>query len=254
MYGDITFRVTEQMRKPEVADYFAKLIQRTSPKSYAQAYGEVFVTTKFLENFCGDQVRIHGRWHICRGLCKPLDNTRAFECVQVRFLAKGFTISGDHTGQTSTGVRWPYGPVCLITPFNFPLEIPVLQLMGALYMGNKPLLHVDHRVSVVVEQFVRLLIDCGMPATDVDLLHGPGSTMGHILEKADPRSTLFTGESRLSDSVLDHCCSAPDQPRAHASHCSANSSANSRSFPARIAALTHHTQMQAASASRRCSQ
>jgi hypothetical protein len=36
--------------------------------------------------------------------------------------------------------------VALITPFNFPLEIPALQLMGALYMGNKPLLHCDHRV------------------------------------------------------------------------------------------------------------
>ena len=52
---------------------------------------------------------------------------------------------GDHYGQTSRGYRWPYGPVALITPFNFPLEIPALQLMGALYMGNKPLLHVDHR-------------------------------------------------------------------------------------------------------------
>jgi hypothetical protein len=57
MYGQITFRVAQEMRKPEVADFFAKLIQRTSPKSYAQAYGEVFVTTKFLENFCGDQAR-----------------------------------------------------------------------------------------------------------------------------------------------------------------------------------------------------
>jgi hypothetical protein len=116
--------------------------------------------------------------------------------AQVRFLARGFTVSGDHTGQTSTGVRWPYGPVALITPFNFPLEIPVLQLMGALYMGNKPVLHVDRKVSIVIEQFVRLLIKCGMPATDMDLLHGPGTTMGHILQQARPRSTLFTGASR----------------------------------------------------------
>lgn len=36
--------------------------------------------------------------------------------------------------------------VAIITPFNFPLEIPVLQLMGALYMGNKPLLKVDSKV------------------------------------------------------------------------------------------------------------
>ena len=47
---------------------------------------------------------------------------------QVRFLARGFSNPGDHTGQASHGYRWPYGPVALITPFNFPLEIPVLQV------------------------------------------------------------------------------------------------------------------------------
>lgn len=66
----------------------------------------------------------------------------------MRFLARGFSNPGDHMGQTSNGLRWPYGPVTIITPFNFPLEIPALQLMGALYMGNKPLLHVDQKVCV----------------------------------------------------------------------------------------------------------
>jgi 1-pyrroline-5-carboxylate dehydrogenase len=102
-------------------------------------------------------------------------------------MARGFSVSGDHLGQTSHGLRWPFGPVGLITPFNFPLEIPVL------YMGNKPLLHVDHRVCIVIEQYVRLLHECGMPKTDVDMLHGPGTTMGHVLHEAKPRSTLFTG-------------------------------------------------------------
>lgn len=46
----------------------------------------------------------------------------------MRFLARGFSNPGDHTGQASHGYRWPYGPVTLITPFNFPLEIPVLQV------------------------------------------------------------------------------------------------------------------------------
>lgn len=40
----------------QVSDFFAKLIQRVSPKSYQQALVEVLVTQKFLENFCGDQV------------------------------------------------------------------------------------------------------------------------------------------------------------------------------------------------------
>lgn len=65
--------------------------------------------------------------------------------LQVRLTARSFGQAGDHAGQQSNGYRWPFGPVGLITPFNFPLEIPALQLMGALFMGNKPLLHVDHR-------------------------------------------------------------------------------------------------------------
>ena len=64
---------------------------------------------------------------------------------QVRIMARSFGQSGDHAGQQSNGYRWPFGPVGLVTPFNFPLEIPALQLMGCLFMGNKPLLHVDHR-------------------------------------------------------------------------------------------------------------
>ena len=67
-------------------------------------------------------------------------------------MARSFSVSGDHAGQMSNGMRWPYGPVALITPFNFPLEIPALQLMGALYMGNKPLVHVDHRCGFTVSQ------------------------------------------------------------------------------------------------------
>lgn len=65
--------------------------------------------------------------------------------MQPRFMARSFGVSGDHAGQMSHGMRWPWGPVGLVTPFNFPLEIPALQLMGALFMGNKPLVHVDHR-------------------------------------------------------------------------------------------------------------
>ena len=39
----------------------------------------------------------------------------------VRLLAKSFNLPGDHVGQSSTGYRWPYGPVAIVSPFNFPL-------------------------------------------------------------------------------------------------------------------------------------
>ena len=56
MYGDISAKTAEMMRKPDVAEYFASLLKRFSPKSMAQAMAEVTVTCRFLENFSGDQV------------------------------------------------------------------------------------------------------------------------------------------------------------------------------------------------------
>ena len=55
-YGLLSARAAEEMRRPDVLDHFTRLVQRTSPKSYAQAQAEVAVTRRFLENFSGDQV------------------------------------------------------------------------------------------------------------------------------------------------------------------------------------------------------
>ncbi|ESW27325.1 hypothetical protein PHAVU_003G192100 [Phaseolus vulgaris] len=174
MYGDISTKAAHMLSLPKVSDFFTRLIQRVSPKSYQQAFAEVYVTQKFLENFCGDQVR---------------------------FLARSFAVPGNHLGQQSHGFRWPYGPVAIITPFNFPLEIPVLQLMGALYMGNKPVLKVDSKVSIVMEQMLRLLHTCGLPVEDVDFINSDGKIMNKLLLEANPRMTLFTGSSRVAEKL-----------------------------------------------------
>ncbi|PNX81874.1 delta-1-pyrroline-5-carboxylate dehydrogenase mitochondrial-like, partial [Trifolium pratense] len=55
MYGDISAKAAQMLSLPKVSDFFVRLIQRVSPKSYQQAFAEVYVTQKFLENFCGDQ-------------------------------------------------------------------------------------------------------------------------------------------------------------------------------------------------------
>ncbi|KAJ9677364.1 hypothetical protein PVL29_022377 [Vitis rotundifolia] len=174
MLGDISNKAAHMLSLPKVSDFFTRLIQRVAPKSYQQALGEVYVTQKFLENFSGDQVR---------------------------FLARSFAVPGNHLGQQSHGYRWPYGPVAIVTPFNFPLEIPALQLMGALYMGNKPILKVDSKVSIVMEQMIRLLHHCGLPMEDLDFINSDGKTMNKLLLEANPRMTLFTGSSRVADKL-----------------------------------------------------
>jgi len=146
--GQVCARAAALLADPEISDYFTKLLQRVMPKSWNQCKGEVTVTRVFLENFAGDGVR---------------------------FLARGFSNPGDYPGQETRGYRWPFGAVAIVAPFNFPLEIPALQLMGALFMGNRPLIKAASTVCVVIEQFLRLLIHAGLSPADVDLIHCRGS-------------------------------------------------------------------------------
>lgn len=178
MLGRLCGRVSTLMAQDEVADFFTRLIQRVMPKSWAQCAGEYQVTRAFVENFAGDRVR---------------------------FLARGFSNPGDHAGQESRGYRWPFGPVAVVAPFNFPLEIPVLQVMGALFMGNRPLVKVDSKVSVVFEQFARMLIHAGLPADALDIIHCRGAEMGKLLDSAKDHVRLvqFTGSSTVAERISE---------------------------------------------------
>lgn len=83
--------------------------------------------------------------------------------------------------------------MAIIAPFNFPLEIPILQIMGALYMGNKVVFKGDPKVAVVMEQAIRMLHACGLPKGDLDFINGGGAVMQELLVRAQPRMTQFTG-------------------------------------------------------------
>ena len=177
MLGDVCSKAAQILRDEEVETFFTLLIQRVMPKTYNQCLGEVRVTRTFLENFAGDGVR---------------------------FLGRSFSNPGDYTGQESSGYRWPFGSVVIITPFNFPLEIPALQFLGALFMGNRPLVKPDEKVGVVFEQFLRLLIYCGLPSQDSNLIYCNGSTMAKLIKQAKEqiRMIQFTGSSNVAHQII----------------------------------------------------
>ena len=176
--GRVCAKAAATLAEDDVERYFTKLTQRVMPKSWQQCLNEVVVTRVFLENFAGDGVR---------------------------FLARGFSNPGDHEGQESRGYRWPFGPVVVVAPFNFPLEIPALQTLGALFMGNRPLVKVDSKVSAVYEQFLRMLIYCGLDPADIDLVHCRGERMGEFVSSAAStiRMAQFTGSSSVAERIAD---------------------------------------------------
>lgn len=174
MLGEVMVKGAHELGKPEVVEFFAKLIQRLVPKSYPQCMGEPVVTRKWMENYGSDQVR---------------------------YLARSFGVPGDHVGQTTVGMRMPYGAVSVITPFNFPLEICALQTCSALFMGNQPLCKVDWKVAICMEQFIRMLHHVGLPKTDIDFVYCDGPVMNEIMVQGDSRMCLFTGSQRVAEKL-----------------------------------------------------
>lgn len=179
MYGEICRKASELLNQEDVVAHFVKLIQRFVPKHASQAFGEVKLVRSFLANFSGDNVR---------------------------FLAQAVAYPGDHDGQNPTGYRWPLGAVAVISPFNFPLEIPSMQVMGALFMGNKVIMKPNSKTTVVMDEFIRMLHYCGMPMSDCDLIHCAGDTFEHLYKMCPIRMTQFTGSTDIAEklAVLTH--------------------------------------------------
>ena len=167
----------EALDDPAIRDFFTKLVQRTMPKSWAQCEGEIRITATFLKTFAGDATRF--------------------------LVARGFSVPGDHAGQYSSGYRFPFGPVCIIAPFNFPLEIPALQLVGAILAGNRAVLKPAEKVAPVAEQFVRLLLACGVSSDYVALLNASGSVTEALVAGDDSpvRMTQFTGSTHVAEAL-----------------------------------------------------
>lgn len=72
-------------------------------------------------------------------------------------------------------------------------------MMGALFMGNKVLIKVDSKVSLCIQEFLRLLHACGLPSNDVILVHCNGENMENLLTQINPAMTQFTGSGKVAE-------------------------------------------------------
>ena len=93
----------------------------------------------------------------------------------------------------------PLGPVVCISPWNFPLAIFCGQIAAALAAGNTVLAKPAEQTPLVAAAAVRALWAAGVPQAAVQLLPGPGESVGAALV-ADARvqAVLFTGSTEVA--------------------------------------------------------
>lgn len=94
------------------------------------------------------------------------------------------------------------GPWVCISPWNFPLAIFLGQVAAALATGNTVLAKPAEQTPAVASEAVALLHAAGVPADAVQLLRGPGETVGAALVAAPGvAGVVFTGSTQVAKTI-----------------------------------------------------
>lgn len=88
-------------------------------------------------------------------------------------------------------LRFPVGVVCAITPFNFPLNLVAHKVAPALAAGNTVVLKPASYTPVVAAKLCTILAEAGLPPGWLNLVIGPGATVGNAL-LSDTRIGFYT--------------------------------------------------------------
>jgi alpha-ketoglutaric semialdehyde dehydrogenase len=101
-------------------------------------------------------------------------------------------------------VRRPLGVAALITPWNFPIAIPVWKLAPALIHGNAVVLKLGYEAPRTGLHVAECFAEAGLPAGVLNVLTGAGSTVGaELVAHPDVRAISFTGSVPVGHAVRD---------------------------------------------------
>jgi len=104
--------------------------------------------------------------------------------------------------QTLYTRRRPLGVVGLITPWNFPIAIPVWKLAPALIYGNTVVLKLGYEAPRTGLHVAECFAEAGLPAGVLNVLTGAGSTAGaELVTNRDVRALSFTGSVAVGQAV-----------------------------------------------------
>jgi acyl-CoA reductase-like NAD-dependent aldehyde dehydrogenase len=105
-------------------------------------------------------------------------------------------------GKMGYAVRVPCGVVLAITPFNYPVLLVLHKLGPALAAGNAVILKPAQSTPLSALKIRDIFLEAGLPADVLQIVTGPGSTLGVPL-CADPRirKISFTGSTQVGEAI-----------------------------------------------------
>ncbi len=133
--------------------------------------------------------------------------TRGIEIVE---FATGIPqlLKGDYTEQVGTGIdnwtmRQPLGVVCGITPFNFPVMVPLWMIPVAIAAGNCFILKpspIDPSPSLFMAE---LLKKAGLPDGVFSVVQGDKEAVDALLVHPDVKAISFVGSTPIANYIYE---------------------------------------------------
>ena len=165
--GKILFKAVRLME--ECKEELARLLTREEGKTLKDALGEVQRSINITEFMAGEARRMNGE-------------TMPSE------LPKNFSYT----------IRQPLGVVGAITPWNFPVAIPVWKIAPALVYGNTVVFKPATLTPLTAMKVVEIFAGAGAPAGTLNLVLGSGRETGdELVGSADVQALSFTGSNEV---------------------------------------------------------
>ena len=171
--GDrIQFLFRFKQRLEEEFEGIARCISRENGKTYAEAAGELRRGIENVEVACG-----------------------------IPTMMQGYNLEDIARGIDETMIRQPLGVVGIITPFNFPVMIPLWFLPYAIACGNTAVIKPSEKVPLSIRKVIEILESTGLPAGVVNLVNGGRDAADALIEHPEVRAISFVGSSPVARHV-----------------------------------------------------
>jgi malonate-semialdehyde dehydrogenase (acetylating)/methylmalonate-semialdehyde dehydrogenase len=112
-------------------------------------------------------------------------------------------LKGDYSDQVSTGVdvfsfREPLGVCAGITPFNFPVMVPMWMFPVAIACGNTFVLKPSERDPSAAMLIAQLWAEAGLPDGVFNVVQGDKEAVDALLDHADVAAVSFVGSTPIA--------------------------------------------------------
>ncbi|MCZ6634683.1 MAG: CoA-acylating methylmalonate-semialdehyde dehydrogenase [bacterium] len=100
-------------------------------------------------------------------------------------------------------IRQPLGVSVSISPFNFPIMVPMWTFPIALVCGNTFVLKPSEKVPLSCIRLVELLQEAGLPPGVLNLIHGGKEAVDTLLTHPDVKTVSFVGSTPIARYIYE---------------------------------------------------